>query len=173
MILRGDMKVSSISAQLLWERFGTYYFPQRIHFRATWWSFLTRSSSISRRSKTNEGSEVSQSHKLKPLLMASNPEQEICLYPGEIIRRIDGARQRITSLFWTLWRTLHAVKRTAVKNVRDLPDAQRILERNLLLSDMTTVSQLLLICNQHKNFTLLYILQQNIGEARETLIYFI
>lgn len=56
-----------------------------------------------------------QSHKLKPLLMASSPEQETRPYPGEIIRRctrIDGARQRIASLLWTLWRTLNAVKRT-------------------------------------------------------------
>jgi len=44
--------------------------------------------------------------------MASSPEQETCPYSGEIIRRIDGERQRITSLLWTLWKTLHAVKRT-------------------------------------------------------------
>lgn len=51
-----------------------------------------------------------------------------------------------------------------VKNVRDPPDAQSILGRNLLLSDMTAVSQLFLIRNHHKNFTLLlYIVAKHQG----------
>lgn len=97
-------------------RSGTYYFPQRIHFRATWRAVVAPNSFVidfapiggRRRMKF-------QPHKLKPLLMASSPEQKTRPYPGEIIRRctrIDSARRRNCTSLWTLWRTLNAVKRT-------------------------------------------------------------
>jgi len=84
-----------------------------------------------------------QPHKLKPLLMASSPEQETRPYPGEIIRRcirIDSARRRIalfSGRYRELWMRSNA---PTVKNVRDPPDAQPIAERNILSSNMTAVS---------------------------------
>lgn len=97
-------------------RFGTYYFPQRIHFRAT------RSAAVAPNSFVIDFVPIGgrrrvkfQPHKLKPLLMASSPEQETRPYSREIIRwctRIDSARRRNFTPLWMLWRTLNAVKRT-------------------------------------------------------------
>lgn len=104
-----------------------------------------------------------QPHKLKPLLMASRPEQETRPYLGEIIRRctrIDSARRRIALLsgrYGELWMRSNA---PTVKNVRDPPDARRIPKRNLLSSDTTAVSQTSsyrYVHSHRKNFTLLYI----------------
>lgn len=147
---RNNRKFSSISVQLLWERSDPvyYYFPRRIHFRGDTAvvpnSFVIDSALIGGRRRVKF-----QPHKLKPLLMASSPEQETHPYSGEIIprcTRIDSTKRRIALLsgrYGELWMRSNA---STVKNARDPPDARRIAERNLLSSDMTAVSQLLLIC---------------------------
>lgn len=137
-----NIKVFSISAQLLRERSDPVLFSPENSFPSDTAvvpnSFVIDFSPIGGRRRVKF-----QPHKLKPLLMASSPEQETRPYPGEIIRRctrIDSAKRRIALLsgrYGELWMRSNA---PTVKNVRDPPDAWRIAERNLLSSDMTAVS---------------------------------